>query len=84
VTSLNDRCACGAPGLALRDGAENMHADGAFEDSDAPALNRALRNALYEALREGVDKERAGVTEWSSRTCARLVTGRVHLQGWSG
>jgi hypothetical protein len=34
-----------------RDGVENMHADGAFEDSDTPALNRALRNALYGPLR---------------------------------
>jgi hypothetical protein len=36
--------------LAARDGVEDLHADGAFSDQQAPALNRRLRGRIYELL----------------------------------
>ncbi|MDX6670917.1 MAG: hypothetical protein QOI91_1280 [Solirubrobacteraceae bacterium] len=36
--------------LGARNGVEDLHASGAFEDEDAPLLNGALRRHLYGAL----------------------------------
>jgi hypothetical protein len=36
-------------GLLARNGIEHLHADGAFDDSQAPALNRLLRQEAYQA-----------------------------------
>jgi hypothetical protein len=36
--------------LAARDGVEDLHADGAFSDQQAPSLNRRLRSQVYELL----------------------------------
>lgn len=36
--------------LAARDGMEDLHADGAFSDLQAPSLNRGLRGRVYEVL----------------------------------
>jgi hypothetical protein len=36
--------------LAARDGVEDLHADGAFSDQQAPSLNRRLRGQVYELL----------------------------------
>lgn len=36
--------------LAARNGVEDLHADGAFSDRQAPALNRRLRSRVYELL----------------------------------
>ncbi len=36
--------------LAARDGVEDLHANGAFSDQQAPSLNRRLRGRIYELL----------------------------------
>jgi hypothetical protein len=36
--------------LAARNGVEDLHADGAFSDRQAPALNRRIRGRVYELL----------------------------------
>lgn len=36
--------------VAARNAVEDLHADGAFSDEQAPALNRQLRNRAYEVL----------------------------------
>ena len=36
--------------LAARNGVEDLHADGAFSDQQAPSLNRRLRSRVYELL----------------------------------
>jgi hypothetical protein len=36
--------------LAARDGVEDLHADGAFSDRQAPSLNRRIRGRIYEVL----------------------------------
>jgi hypothetical protein len=36
--------------LAVRNGVEDLHAAGAFDDEEAPLLNRAIRDRIYEAL----------------------------------
>lgn len=36
--------------LAARNGVEDLHADGAFSDKQAPALNRRIRSRIYEVL----------------------------------
>jgi hypothetical protein len=37
-------------GMSARNAVEDLHADGAFSDPQAPALNRRLRNRAYEVL----------------------------------
>jgi hypothetical protein len=36
--------------LAVRNGVEDLHAEGVFSDAQAPDFNRGVRNGLYEAL----------------------------------
>lgn len=36
--------------LGVRNGVEDLHAEGAFDDSQAPAFNRLVRGRIYEAL----------------------------------
>jgi hypothetical protein len=36
--------------LGVRNGVEDLHADGAFDDSQAPAFNRLVRGRIYESL----------------------------------
>jgi hypothetical protein len=36
--------------LGVRNGLEDLHCDGAFSDSEAPRLNRAVRNRIFEVL----------------------------------
>jgi hypothetical protein len=36
--------------LGARNGVEDLHANGAFSDAQAPALNRRMRSAVYELL----------------------------------
>jgi hypothetical protein len=66
-----DRFVAAYLALGARNGVEHLRAEGAFDDADAPRLNRGMRNALYEAwvaLREGVDEQRAN-TEWFQGYC---------------
>lgn len=66
-----DRFVAAYLALGARNGVENLHAEGAFDDDDAPRLNRGMRNALYEAwvaLREGVDEQRSNAA-WFQEYC---------------
>lgn len=36
--------------VLVRNGVEDLHADGAFDDSQAPALNRLVRQELFQAF----------------------------------
>jgi hypothetical protein len=58
-----------------RKGVEDLHAAGAFTDSEAPALNRAMRSALYEAwlvAGESVNERRSDTDLFQER-CWELM-----------
>jgi hypothetical protein len=63
--------------LAARNGVEDLHANGAFSDRQAPALNRLLRGRVYEFLVATSRSEADGQSGAPSAAALRGAVGRA-------
>jgi hypothetical protein len=68
--------------LAARNGVEDLHAQGVFSDAQAPALNRLLRNHIYEWLLAN-SLQQVRPNDPFARYLEELSAGRQHKRGGS-